>query len=89
MILVICLLSVSQAKPQSNSFKDAVAAWNLADVNDMTAANSRLKISGNVTFIKLYGVDAEASKHSGGDGFVARFNGGWLDAGQGADNELK
>jgi len=88
-ILAICLLSVSQAKPQSNGFKDAVAAWNLADVNDITAANSRLKISGNVTFIKLDEADAEASKRRGGDGLVAQFNGGWLDAGQGADNELK
>ncbi|SDF56451.1 Sucrose-6-phosphate hydrolase SacC, GH32 family [Mucilaginibacter pineti] len=72
----------------AGSFTDAVAAWSLADVNDMTAANSRLNIHGDVQFIPLSANEAEASKLRGGDGIAAKFSGGWLDAGQGNNQEL-
>jgi sucrose-6-phosphate hydrolase SacC (GH32 family) len=84
----VCLLLASAPLPPLNSFKDAVAAWNLADANDMTAENSQLNIHGDVKFIKLEGAEAEASKARGGDGIAAQFNGGWLDAGQGVNEEL-
>jgi sucrose-6-phosphate hydrolase SacC (GH32 family) len=69
-------------------FKDAVAAWSLSDLNDMTPENSQLKSHGEVLFVTLGGNDAKASKERGGDGIAARLKGAWLDAGQGADEEL-
>jgi sucrose-6-phosphate hydrolase SacC (GH32 family) len=39
--------------------------------------------------IRLAGKERKASLVRGGDGYAAQFNGGWLDAGQGADGELQ
>jgi len=85
-IIALMMLSASGQVPDND--KDAIAAWSFSDMNDMTATNSRLKKYGNVEFIQLSPTEAEASKARGGDGIAAKFNGGWLDAGQGIDNEL-
>jgi len=85
-IFLIILQSIGQQV--NNSFKDAVADWSLSNVNDMTIPNSQLKIHGDVKFVQLTAGEARDSKIRGGDGIAAKFNGGWLDAGQGANNEL-
>jgi sucrose-6-phosphate hydrolase SacC (GH32 family) len=84
----LCLMIFRAFGQSDEGFKDAVAIWSLADTNDMTIANSKLKIHGDVQFIKLRPDEAAASKARGGDGVAAKFNGGWLDAGQGANREL-
>ena len=68
--------------------KGAIAVWTFKDLNDATQKNSRLTKSGNVSVITLQGEEADASKARGGDALVAKFDGGFLSAGQGADNEL-
>ncbi len=85
-IFLIILQAFGQQ--ENNSFKNAVASWPLANVNDITTANSRLKIHGDVKFVQLTPGEARDSKIRGGDGIAAKFNGGWLDAGQGVNNEL-
>lgn len=69
-------------------FEGAVAVWNLSDVNDQTVGNSALQVRGEVPFIKLEGEDATDSRKRGGDGYAARLLKGWLEAGQGNDDEL-
>lgn len=69
-------------------FRDAVAYWPLSGVDDKSGFNSSLKPYGNIDFIALTGREKTESKARGGDGRIARFQGGWLDAGQGIDNEL-
>lgn len=68
-------------------FKEAVISWNLSDPDDTSGANSVLQIRGRVPFVALSGEEAKASKRRGGDGRAARFEGGWLEAGQGAGGE--
>ncbi len=77
------------AATETSPFADAVAAWQMADLNDSAGNNSRLEVRGDVRVgVPLSGPEREASLARGGDGKVAHFLGGWLDAGQGADGEL-
>ena len=58
-------------------FDDAVAVWSFSDLNDQAGENSMLKSHGEVPIVNLKGNKA------------AQFDGSaWLDAGQGAGNEL-
>ena len=69
-------------------FKTAVAVWHLADLKDAVGRNG-LTVVGNVTVgKKLDGKDLQKSLACGNDGVVAQFDGGYLDAGQGADGAL-
>lgn len=69
-------------------FKTAVAVWHMADLNDSVGKNV-LSAAGNVAVgKKLEGKDLEESLACGNDGVVAQFDGGYLDAGQGADGAL-
>lgn len=97
--LIVCLsgfqsVNMTYAAPDVTIGKEhhlkegAVAVWMLSDLKDSASENSELKKHGDVTFVILQGEEAEASKVRGGDGIVAKFNGGWLEAGQGIDNEL-
>jgi len=68
---------------------DAIAVWHMSTLNDSTQDKSVLSPFGDVQIgVKLEGDELKASQLRGGDGFVARFNGGWLDGGQGINNEL-
>lgn len=81
-----CIAGAGGAGPPLD---DAVAAWNLADENDSAGKNSRLNAVGPVTLgLELQGEDRAESLRHGGDGKVARLEGGYLSAGQGADGEL-
>lgn len=66
----------------------AVAAWHFGDLASADG-KSPLKVSGDVALgVELTGAEREASLARGGDGKVAQFNGGWLDAAQGGDGRL-
>lgn len=84
--ILATMLSVSWRFP--TNIEGAVAFWPLSDLNDRAGVNSPLKKHGQVEFIALASQEAEWSKARGGDGMAAKLNGGWLDAGQGADDEL-
>src|SRR5262249_19954773 len=67
----------------------AVAVWHMADLKDSAGKDSKLTLSGEVKLgVELAGAEKAASLKRGGDGKVAELQGGWLDAGQGADKEL-
>ena len=88
-LIVIWLCSCGSGKQKNVVFKDAVAVWHMADLNDSTVQNSKLVALGDVmTGIQLTGEEKEASLKRGGDGYIAKLNGGWLNADQGIDNEL-
>jgi sucrose-6-phosphate hydrolase SacC (GH32 family) len=73
----------------TNEFRDAVAVWHMADPADSAGKPSRLALSGAVKVgVELQGEERSESLRRGGDGRVAEFDGGWLEAGQGADGEL-
>ncbi len=95
----ICMLSLSVAlllfqgaacaALSPTPFTDAVAAWHMGDTTDAAGKNSALKGVGDVSLgVALTGDEHAASLKRGGDGKVAEFRGGYLDAGQGADGEL-
>nr|WP_068888788.1 GH32 C-terminal domain-containing protein [Pedobacter panaciterrae] len=86
--LTIIAIVLSLSWQLSGNFEDAVASWSLSDLNDRAGINSQLKKHGSVEFIVLTSDEAKASKERGGDAMVARLNGGWLDAGQGINDEL-
>ena len=94
-ILTVCLWLTATIAPAEQPapspdriFKNAVAVWQMGDLKD-SAGKSDLALVGDVTVgKKLEGKDLEESLACGGDEFVAQFDGGYLDAGQGADGVL-
>ena len=89
LILCVALCATAAAAAQRSPFHDAVAAWHMGGLTDSAGQGSRLVASGSVEVgVALAGAEREASLERGGDGRVARFRGGWLSAGQGADGEL-
>jgi len=79
----------ADAREPRKILADAVAVWHLADERDAVGLDSRMQIRDRVTLgVALSGPDREASLARGGDGQVAQFDGGWLDAGQGHSGEL-
>ncbi len=84
-VALIPLLALAPPQP----FDDAVAVWHFADLHDSAGADSALTSGGTATVgLELTGAEREASLARGGDGRVARCDGGWFAAGQGADGEL-
>lgn len=67
-------------------FQDAVAVWQFAQPVDTVQLVPALH--GDVRFIPLDASEVAASKARNGNGAVAAFSGGWLDAGQGVAGEL-
>lgn len=84
----MCVAWGTASSQSSDNFRDAVAVWSFSDWQDATRDNTTLKKYGNVQLITLDGENATASTARGGDGKAASFSGGWLDAGQGINNEL-
>jgi fructan beta-fructosidase len=88
------LLTAATASPAPSTlsaddiFKTAVAVWHMADLKDAAGKND-LAVVGKVTVGKhLEGKDRQESLACGNDGVVAQFDGGYLNAGQGADGAL-
>ncbi len=81
-LFIVIMVSGCVPEKKVSPLKDAVQVWNFA-------GNKGLKLNGSVlTGVKLDDKDKAASIERGGDGFTARFDGGWLDAGQGTNNSL-
>jgi sucrose-6-phosphate hydrolase SacC (GH32 family) len=84
------VLSSCSPSKKVNVFSDAIAVWHMATLNDSTVGSSSLKVYGLVTTgILLTGNELKASLERGGDGYVAKFDGGYLDGVQGLNDELK
>ncbi len=83
------LASAAQAALSPDDiFRTAVAVWQMADLKDAVGKNE-LAAVGNVTVgKKLAGKELQESLAGGNDGIVAEFDGGYLDAGQGAEGAL-
>ncbi len=74
---------------ETSPFDDAVAVWHMADLDDAAGKNSQLEPGGNVEIgVALTDEDRKASLARGGDGKVAKCDGGWFSAEHGADGEL-
>lgn len=74
--------------PPDDPFRDAVAVWHFADLRG-AGGRHELGIAGAAEVgVRLEGADRRASAARGGDGAVARFEGGRLDAGQGTGGAL-
>jgi sucrose-6-phosphate hydrolase SacC (GH32 family) len=70
-------------------FSDAIAVWHMADARDSSTKPDELAIRGDVKLgVPLNDREQEDSLRRGGDGRVAVFEGGYLDAGQGVDGKL-
>lgn len=91
--LAICsfllVLLIGTSGRQVNVYEDSVAVWTFDGLDDGVGVNSRLTNHGNVSIVPLEGDEASLSKQRGGAGSAAYFGGtSWLDAGQGAQEEL-
>lgn len=88
LLAVASARAVDPAPSSADVFKSAVAVWQMTDLKD-GAGKSGLTAVGKVTVgKKLEGDDVQESLACGNDGVVAEFDGGYLDAGQGADGAL-
>ena len=69
-------------------FDDSVAVWQMSGLQD-TEGRNQLTVVGDVKVgRKLSTKEALMSRSNGGDGIVAQFNGGYLNAGQGTGGDL-
>lgn len=85
---VMLTLLVTSCRSES-VFDDAVAVWSFSDLNDQVGDNSLLKSHGEVSIVNLKGSDIRNSVQISGKDKAAQFDGtAWLDAGQGAGDEL-
>lgn len=90
-LMAVAILSAARptSGEESSPFSDAVAVWHMADARDSASKPDQLAVRGDVKLgVMLDGRDKEDSLRRGGDGRVAVFEGGWLDAGQGVDGKL-
>jgi fructan beta-fructosidase len=89
LLLIATTACMAQSAPSAEDIlTSAVAVWHMADLKDAVGKN-HLTMVGNVTVgKKLEGKDLQESLACGNDGFVAQFDGGYLNAGQGADGAL-
>jgi sucrose-6-phosphate hydrolase SacC (GH32 family) len=87
--MLMVVAATAGAVRASSPFDDAVTVWHMANWSDAANKDSPLSVTGNVKCgLQLDGAERDASLKRGGDGYVAQFEGGWLDAGQGADGKL-
>ncbi|QEH37159.1 Levanase precursor [Aquisphaera giovannonii] len=78
----------SPPAPVDPVFRSAIAAWQMGDARSL-AGDDALRIAGDAGIgVTLDGDDLRASLEGGNDGRVARLDGGYLDAGQGAGGRL-
>ena len=89
-LLATCLARNAIAEDVRSIFGRAVAVWHLKDLSDSAGVNSFLNINGSVTpGVHMEGQDRDDSLNRGGDGAAAVLDGGWLEAGDGANGELR
>lgn len=84
-----CCRLRSLASEPDQVLSDAIAVWHLRSLDDAVGDNSSLTVHGTASVgHRLGDVDFRQSTLRGGDGFAAKLNGGWFDAGRGVDGEL-
>lgn len=89
LVLVVVLAVCGIVGGAADSFAGAIAVWHMADGSDSSRPSSELVPVGKVKVgVALSGAERAASVARGGDGRVAEFEGGYLDAGQGSGGEL-
>ena len=89
MVAVIMVLGAAGTARAGSPFDDAVAVWHLSDLNAPPRKHGTLQVHGKVQLgIELTDAEREESLRRGGDGRVARFDGGWLMIGKGANEAL-
>jgi sucrose-6-phosphate hydrolase SacC (GH32 family) len=69
-------------------FRTAIAAWHMGDLRDERGKNELRIVGAAAVGIPLQGQELADSLARGGDGQVARLDGGYLDAGQGTRGVL-
>lgn len=92
LLLVVAAARVRGDEPSPQKvFSSALAVWHMADRSDAAGNDSRLELRGAAKLgVDLSVEERAASLARGGDGKAADLQeGGWLDAGQGADGELQ
>lgn len=81
LVLSPAMVLTSGGASSGGVFDDAVAVWHMRDGSD-GSGNADLHAVGDVSLgVALEGEERSASIARGGDGYVARFDGGYLDAG--------
>ena len=81
-LAVMVVLGLCAPAVGASPFSDAAALWQMGADKDSAGPGGPLFIKGNVKLgVELTGADREASLRRGGDGRVARFDGGYLRAG--------
>jgi sucrose-6-phosphate hydrolase SacC (GH32 family) len=90
--VVLTLLAAAPARPDESTtdpvFRTAVAAWHFGDLRDARGRNELRVVGAATVGQRLEGRDFFDSIARGGDGVVARLDGGYLDAGQGTEGAL-
>ena len=82
-ILLVGILGIVSTgfAADKSPFDDAAALWQMRDLKGSEKTSGELLPNGQVEVgVKLEGADLEASLARGGDGYVARFSGGYLTA---------
>ena len=85
---LILALTLTSATAATSPFADAAAVWHLGEPATSARNGATVSVVGNVRLgVELTGAEREASLRRGGDGRVARFEGGHLRLGlPGADS---
>jgi hypothetical protein len=86
---IVVALGVNAWVEAGSPLDDAAAVWRMDSAHGSTDRGGPLAVEGDVRLgVELADSDREASLRHGGDGRVARFNGGYLRAGTLADRPI-
>ena len=80
-VFLSCLLAGTQVSAWEDTWHDALVCWTFGPEGAVGPQNA-LEAVGAVEFVELTGEEKVALKARGGTGWVARLNGGHLDAGR-------
>jgi hypothetical protein len=80
-VFLSCLLASTQVSAGEDTWHDALVCWTFGPEGAVGPQNA-LEAVGAVEFVELTGEEKVALKARGGTGWVARLNGGHLDAGR-------
>jgi hypothetical protein len=88
-LVALWALGLSGPATAASPFDDARAVWRMGSAQDAAGECGPLSVEGHVALgVALTGIEREASLRHGGDGRVARFQGGYIRAPGGADRPL-
>ena len=88
-VALACTEGLTPAAPPGDILSAAVAVWHMGEAKDSTGKSGPIAMKGKVKLgVELTGAERKASLRRGGDGRVARFEGGWLVAKNSANEAL-